>query len=254
MHKAFDWVELDFLSEVLLRFGFALRWVLIIRPCITNCRFSIIFQGYVKGFLASSHGLRQGGPLSPSLFVLAEDVLSRALNARILPHNRFTTTVAKCSTHLLFADDIIIFSSAKRSAIIKLLAIIVDYTSALGQALSHKKCCFFLPNSALVARIRVVKAATAFDCGYLPFIYLGVPIGPRKRCVRHFQHLIDCICDAPRVGTPNYFSLPADLCLLSTFSLQFSYIFSQLLPFRWLALKKSKLSLPISFGVCFSTS
>src|SRR4051812_18532921 len=109
MHKAYDMLEWDFLLAVLRKFGFAEHWIRVINACISGCKFSVMFNGKIGGYFEASRGLRQGDPLSPSLFILAEDVLSRALNARMVVLDAYSTTIARCPSHLLFADDIILF-------------------------------------------------------------------------------------------------------------------------------------------------
>ncbi|MQM19707.1 hypothetical protein Taro_052717 [Colocasia esculenta] len=72
-------------------------------------------NGKVHGFFKSSKGVRQGDPVAPALFILAEEALSRGL--RNLFQNSsggWYQTNAWCSavSHLLFADDTLIFTNA----------------------------------------------------------------------------------------------------------------------------------------------
>lgn len=110
--KAIDFLNWDFLKFLLPYFGFLKRftaWVLI---CVTSTHFSLIINRNIEGYFTGKRGLRQGDPLSPHLFVLCMKYLSRML--RLLPkHNGFSYH-PKCSkrnfTHLLFADDLLVFT------------------------------------------------------------------------------------------------------------------------------------------------
>lgn len=79
MKNAYDRVEWDFLAQVLLRLGFRELWVGRVMQCIDSMNFSLLLSiKKVAGF-KPLRGLRQGDPLSPFLFIIVPDILSRML-------------------------------------------------------------------------------------------------------------------------------------------------------------------------------
>lgn len=71
MTKAYDKVSWTYLCGVLRRFGFAKDWVNLIHRLISNNWYSVVINRGRHGFFKSENGLRQGNPLSPSLFVIS---------------------------------------------------------------------------------------------------------------------------------------------------------------------------------------
>ena len=98
--------------------GFGLKWKGWIKACVTFVRFLVLVNGSPKSFFGSPHGLRQGDPLSPLLFLLIMEVLSRLLRkteeSNLIRgfHVGEVNSVGVCISHLLFADDTILFFDA----------------------------------------------------------------------------------------------------------------------------------------------
>ena len=108
----------DFLIYLLRRCGFSRQWCNWIWYCISTVRFSILVNGSPQGFFASSRGIRQGDPLSPLLFVIVMETLSSLMDRVITGGYISGFSVgpmegnALMVSHLLFADDTLIFCNA----------------------------------------------------------------------------------------------------------------------------------------------
>ncbi|XP_027184132.1 uncharacterized protein LOC113782440 [Coffea eugenioides] len=182
MAKAYDRVSWPFLLQVLRRFGFGEVWIDMIWRLISNVWFSVIVNGAPQGFFKSSRGLRQGDSISPALFVISAEVLSRLLNA-LSSYRGFTPfrVPRGCLpiTHLAYANDIIIFSSGLWQSVQLVMKTLDAYGSVK----------------------RSIAVMTGFQSKEFSVKHLGYPLyaGRRRRCyfagggagLRSLKHVFD---------------------------------------------------------------
>ncbi|XP_057473970.1 secreted RxLR effector protein 78-like [Actinidia eriantha] len=114
IEKAYDHVSWDFLLYLLRRMGFGAKWCKWMQSCISSMKFSMLVNGSAQGFFGGSRGLRQGDPLSPYLFIIVMDVLSRFISRAVFVGRLCGFKVGRGSqaeivSHLLFVDDTLIF-------------------------------------------------------------------------------------------------------------------------------------------------
>ncbi|XP_026445585.1 uncharacterized protein LOC113346241 [Papaver somniferum] len=121
------------------------------------------------------HGLRQGDPLSPILFVLMEEALSRRLTQMVKAGLIFPMVVRKGihPTHLLFADDVFIFCNGAKKSILNLIKLLEDYQKSSGQIINKQKSKMFI-DGASELRKNQLKEMIQMERSVFPDKYLGV--------------------------------------------------------------------------------
>lgn len=77
LEKAFDRVSWCFIEQVFYFYGFPSTWISWIKGTIQNPSFAFLINGCRSAW--SSAGVRQGCPLSPFIFTLCAEILSRLL-------------------------------------------------------------------------------------------------------------------------------------------------------------------------------
>ena len=125
--KAYNHVSWEFLDFVLERKGFGERWRKWIRGCLISAIFSVIINGKPRGHFGATRGVRQGDPLSPFLFILVVDVLSKlvkkACDNALIEGFEIGKNKVRIS-HLQFADESIFFVSSRDSDIDNLVGLL----------------------------------------------------------------------------------------------------------------------------------
>ncbi|XP_019455087.1 PREDICTED: uncharacterized protein LOC109356210 [Lupinus angustifolius] len=193
--KAFDTLEWNFLLQTLQAFGFNQTFINWISLIIHSAKLSITVNGHNIGFINCYRGVRQGDPLSPILFCLTEEVLSRGIT-KLVMDNKLSTIIGPKNlhspSHVLFADDILIFCKGTKRNLTCLKKLVMDYAMASGQQINVSKSRFY---TSITNHIRIASNSTTlgFVQGNLPFIYLGIPLFKGKPKKLHLQPIADRI-------------------------------------------------------------
>lgn len=176
---------------MLQRFGFDNRWVMWIMRCVESARYRFKVNEDLIGPVVPSRGLRQGDPLSPYLFILCSEGLSLMLQEeqrRGHIHGCPVARGAPAITHLMFADDCLIFFKANIAEATEVKQRLRQYERASGQVINfHKSCISFSTNTAMHVKEAVSECFQVPQCDNFGK-YLGLPsvVGRNRREVFKF--------------------------------------------------------------------
>ena len=171
------------------------------------------------GILVCKRGVRQGDPLSPLLFCVAEEVLSRMLNGALKEGRLEAFRLGKAvefPSHLLYADDIIIFCKATVSNATCVLNILHDYASLSGQVFNPAKSRVYFSSSIPMALKSRIVSVLGITSSSLPFVYLGVPLLRGVPRARHLRGIADAVVAKLAKWKGRTLSLAGRVCLVES--------------------------------------
>lgn len=128
------------------KLGFSERWIGLMMMCVKRVYYSVLINGEPKGKIIPTRGLRQGDPISPYLFLLCAEGLIATLRKE--ESEGMISGVSVCRgalqiSHLLFADDYIIFGKASIDEGNKVRKVLTDYEKESDQKLNKEKTSLF---------------------------------------------------------------------------------------------------------------
>ncbi|KAL0342700.1 UNVERIFIED_CONTAM: hypothetical protein Scaly_1932600 [Sesamum calycinum] len=144
----------------------------------------LALNGSLHGFFAGKKELRQGDPMSPALFLLCIDYFLRLIKRKTIDSDfNFHPKCEKLKiTHLLFADDLMVFSRGDLPSVHILMECLQEFrnVSAVKQHFTAG-----IENNML----REIIARTEFARGEMPVRSLGIPSRHRGCQFRDYSHL-----------------------------------------------------------------
>ena len=154
--------------------------------CVTTVEYSVLINGEAKGKINPTKGLRQGDPISPYLFLLCTEGLSAMLKKE--ESDGQIKGVAVCRgashvSHLLFANDSIVFCRASVEECDRLIKVLKEYEGDSGQKLNKEKTSLFFSKNTHRETQEYVQRRFGAQIIHHHEKYLGLPplIGRGKR-------------------------------------------------------------------------
>ncbi|KAJ4812894.1 RNA-directed DNA polymerase (reverse transcriptase)-related family protein [Rhynchospora pubera] len=179
LSKAFDKLRWSYIFSVLQLYGLPKDYIDWVKACVTSARFSILINGSADGFIKPVRGVRQGCALSPYLFILALDVLTRLLQYMVQRGKIRGVQLARGApklTNLMYADDLLIFGEATYQEISAISNVLSLFCEISGQEIGVNKSRIWFsrstPQDVRSYAMHIFDATTASSSD----IYLGSPI------------------------------------------------------------------------------
>ncbi|XP_020684353.2 uncharacterized protein LOC110100971 [Dendrobium catenatum] len=188
MEQAYDSISWGALTKVLLYFNFPPKFSSLLMSCVKDPKFALIINGRYSNWIKAKSGLRQGCPLSPTLFILCAQLLSNAF-AQSNCGIKINTNGPKISL-LLFADDVVIFSEASKNAIKKVKKILVNFYNWTGQRVNNSKSSMLFGKHVDRRKKKIIAKTMNFKT-VKEFNYLGIKMTLRRLSYDDFQLIID---------------------------------------------------------------
>ena len=94
-------------------------------------------------------------------------------------------------SHLLYADDTIIFTNGSKTSLINLMDFLRKYQDCSCQKINFGKSSFYVSYKISANRLHMIQHYTGFSRGSLSFKYLGCPIYKGISKVSYFEEIIN---------------------------------------------------------------
>lgn len=185
---------MEFIEQMLNKFGFYSKLVDRVMTCVRTVKYSFLHNWDVFADIKPHRGVRQGDHISPYLYILCAEGLSAIIQRYeeiCLIHGCKVARGAPSISHPLFADDCYLFLRASMTEASIMKDILLRYERLSGQLINYNKSnVCFSPNTSDQERLAVCEKLQV-KVIEKPDKYLGMPMCVGKNKTETFGFMSD---------------------------------------------------------------
>ncbi|KAH1122315.1 hypothetical protein J1N35_005475 [Gossypium stocksii] len=159
--------------------GFHQDWVVLVMRYVYSVTYTVGINEHISESFVPFRGLRQGNPLSPYLFLLCTEGLSHLLHeakAKNMLRGALDGRGKLSITHLLLADDCIIFDNATIEGAHTICNILLEYEATSRQRININKSLIYFGTCVGPDERNLIVSVLGVRLATNPEKYLGLPI------------------------------------------------------------------------------
>ncbi|CAO2832492.1 unnamed protein product [Amaranthus hypochondriacus] len=160
--------------------------------CISSTQYSLLIKGSPSEVFTPTRGLRQGDPISPLLFVIGMEYLSRLM--QVAGQNTAFKYHPRCKglrlNHLLFADDLMLFCNGDPQSAHMLYQGLQSFADSSGLQPNSAKSAIYIAGIPDAVKHEIAEMVN-LPTGVLPFKYLGIPLTAKRISTADCDTLVD---------------------------------------------------------------
>ncbi|VFQ88458.1 unnamed protein product [Cuscuta campestris] len=191
-----------------------ISWVMF---CVSTPSYTLNVNGSQYAYFKGARGLRQGDPMSPLLFVLVMEYLTRSFQAAV-NKGRFGFHPMCASVkivNLCFADDLIVVCKAETKAVNCIMKVLEEFKLATGLSINYNKSHIVFGGINEQIKEELLKI-TKMKMGTLSFTYLGSPITAARLSASDCEALVHKITTKIGAWGSRHFSYAARIRIINS--------------------------------------